>query len=81
MVYERELGVTSHDKTIIATPIYHITGIIALLGLFIHCGATIYLHKRFDAGRVLQCAKDHDITLFHASPTVFIMSSCRERGV
>jgi len=71
--YEKILGVTNEDKTIIATPIYHITGFVALMMVFIHCGGTICLHAAFQPERVLQCVIDHGITLIHASPTVFIL--------
>ena len=73
MTYEKILGITPEDKTIIATPIYHVTGLIALLGLFVHCGGTIYLQSSFKPERVLECAVKNDVTLIHASPTVFIM--------
>lgn len=71
--YEACLGITSADKTVIATPIYHITGLIALLGLFIHCGGTVYLHLQYRPERVLECCVKEHITLVHAAPTVFLM--------
>ena len=71
--YEACMGITSADKTVIATPIYHITGLIALLGLFIHCGGTIYLHLQYRPERVLECCVKEHITLVHAAPTVFLM--------
>ncbi|KZL90160.1 class I adenylate-forming enzyme family protein [Clostridium magnum] len=71
--YQRVLGITCNDKTIIATPIYHITGLIALLGLFLYSKGTIYLHKFFDAQRVLKCAKENNITFIHAAPAVFLL--------
>lgn len=73
MAYQRALGVTSQDKTIIPVPIYHVTGLIALLGLFVYIGGTVYLHKRYDAERILQCIIKHDITFMHGSPTVYGM--------
>lgn len=69
--YQKTLGITEQDTTIIPVPIYHVTGLIALLGLFIYAGGTIYIHKFFDAKRVLDTAKEKNITFFHASPTVF----------
>lgn len=71
--YKRVLGITCADKTLISTPIYHITGLVALLGLFIYSKGTIYLHKYFDAQRVLTCVKENNITFIHASPTVFLL--------
>ncbi len=71
LVYERLMGTTAFDRTIIPVPIYHVTGLVALLTQFIHAGARIYLHRRFDARRLLDCVRDEGITYLHASPTAF----------
>lgn len=71
--YQLTLGITPEDSSIIAVPIYHVTGMIALLGLFLYVGGTLYLHRVFQAKRVLQCVQEHQITFLHASPTVFSM--------
>jgi Acyl-CoA synthetases (AMP-forming)/AMP-acid ligases II len=70
-VYKRILGITPEDKTIIPVPIYHITGLSALLGLFVYTGGTVYLYRRYDAKGVLTCIRDNEITFMHGSPTVF----------
>ena len=69
--YRRTLGITKEDISVIATPIYHITGLVALLGLFLYTGGLLYLHKFFDAGRVIKEAREKGYTFIHASPTVF----------
>ena len=71
MVYHRLCGVTPEDKTIIPVPIYHVTGLIALLGLFVLSGGTVYLYRRYDAHRILDCVVKNKITFMHGSPTVF----------
>ena len=71
VAYQRILKITANDSTIIPIPIYHITGMVALLGLFVHCGGTIFLHRRFDALRVLSTVRDGGVSFLHASPTVF----------
>ncbi len=71
LVYERLMGTTAFDRTVIPVPIYHVTGLVALLTQFIHAGARIYLHRRFDARRLLDCVRDEGITYLHASPTAF----------
>lgn len=71
MIYQRLCGVTPEDKTIIPVPIYHITGLIALLGLFVYTGGTVYLYRRYDAERILECVEKNQITFMHGSPTVF----------
>lgn len=71
--YRRILNVTSEDLSVIPVPMYHITGLIALLGLFIYTGGTLYLHKFFHADKVLEAVSEKKITFLHASPTVFSM--------
>lgn len=71
VVYNRALGITPEDKTIIPVPIYHITGLVALLGLFVYTGGTVYLYRRYDAKRILTCIRDNEITFMHGSPTVY----------
>ena len=55
MVYHRLCEITPEDKTIIPVPIYHVTGLIALLGLFVYSGGTVYLYRRYEAHRILEC--------------------------
>ncbi len=79
MIYHRICEITPDDKTIIPVPIYHITGLIALLGLFIYAGGTIYLCRRYDAGRILECVSRNHITFMHGSPTVFgLLMDCQK---
>ena len=69
--YNRILSITEKDISIIATPIYHITGIIALFGLFIYSGGLLFLKKSFNAKEVLDTVLANNVTFIHASPTVF----------
>lgn len=71
--YIKLLNLTENDSSIIAVPIYHVTGLIAILGVFLCAGGTVYLHRIFHGERVLQCVKDHGITFIHGAPTVFSM--------
>ncbi|SHO53319.1 class I adenylate-forming enzyme family protein [Anaerocolumna xylanovorans] len=70
-IYHRILGITAQDKTIIPVPVYHITGMVALLGLFVFTGGTVYLYKRYDAVRILECIRQNGITFMHGAPTVY----------
>lgn len=71
--YQETLKLSEHDKTILAVPIYHITGLSAILALFIHIGGTIYLHKKFNAKDIISTIAKEKITFLHGSPTVFIL--------
>jgi fatty-acyl-CoA synthase/long-chain acyl-CoA synthetase len=69
--YQRTLGVDAEDRFLLPVPIYHITGLVAVLGLSLQVGARLFLHKRFNAERVIETMADKAITMLHASPTVF----------
>lgn len=73
LAYKETLQITSNDISMIPIPIYHITGMVALFGLFIYCGGTLVLHKYFNAQRVLTDAIKYHVSFLHASPTVFSM--------
>ncbi|MDP4091828.1 MAG: class I adenylate-forming enzyme family protein [Bacillota bacterium] len=73
MCYQKILGLTSDDSTVISVPIFHITGLAALMALFVHIGGTIVFEPYFNAGSTLKIINEHKITFFHASPTVFIL--------
>ena len=69
--YEKTLRITSDDVTVIPVPMYLVTGLVALFGLFVRVGGTIYIQQFFHADKVLSCVRDHHVTFIHASPTVF----------
>lgn len=70
-VYQKCFDITNEDSTIIPVPTYMITGLSALFGLFIFSGGTIYMHRFFNAGKVLECIRDNHVTFMHAAPTVY----------
>lgn len=71
--YCKTLGITEEDKAILPVPIYLVTGLVAIFGLMMYAGGSVYLNKFFDAERVLSDIEKYGITFFHASPTVFTM--------
>ncbi|QPK81750.1 acyl--CoA ligase [Schaalia sp. ZJ405] len=80
LAYQRVLELTAEDSTIIAVPIYHVTGMIAILALFIHLGGSIHIQKRMDGMPFVREIFARNITFIHASPTVFaLMLDQRER--
>ena len=69
--YERILGITESDSSIIATPIYYVTGLVGILTILAKVGGTIYLQKRVRAHDMVDLIARNSITFVHASPTVF----------
>ncbi len=69
VVYARLECTVPSDVTVIPVPIYHVTGLFALLVQYVYVGAAVVLHKRFDARRVLSDVLDRGVTHIHAAPT------------
>lgn len=71
--YQKVLQLDESDSTVLSIPIYNITGLVATLCVFLECKGTIYLHKFFDADRLLSNVEKYNITFYHASPTIFAL--------
>jgi len=60
-------GAQPTDRMLIVMPAYHIGGTTELLSYLI-CGATIVLHRRFDAREILDSMARHRVTVAHFAP-------------
>ena len=69
--YQRILDLSFKDNLLLPIPLFYVTGLIAVFGLSIFIGSTLYLHKFFNPQHVLETIKTHHISFLHASPTVF----------
>ena len=77
--YIRVLDLTEEDIALVATPMYHITGLVCILAVMISCGGRLHIHKKVDPDEMIRtCLKD-GITYLHASPTVFSMMLSKSR--
>ena len=70
--YAELLNPDSDETAVLPIPAFHITGLICVLGLFIHIGGTTVLRPVFDPLDTLKAMERHRATHFHAVPTVFI---------
>lgn len=71
--YRRTLGITGDDSCLIAVPMYHITGMVAVIGLILSVGGHLVIHRRMQACHFLEAIRRHCISFIHASPTVFAL--------
>lgn len=78
--YVETLRLTEFDSSVIATPMYHVTGMICILTVMLAVGGTVYLMMKVDADRILACFLKNNITFYHASPTVFTMLLEKRNG-
>ena len=54
-------------------PLYHVYGQNAILGAGLFAGATIILHRKFDADTILESVLRERVTMFFAVPTVYTL--------
>lgn len=69
---------TSDDSTLIAVPVFHITGLAAQLMTFIYLGGKTVLMPMFQPNQFLQLLEKEKITHVIASPTVYVMTLMEE---
>ncbi len=69
--YANLLQVAGSDSTVIAVPLYMVTGLVALLGMTLFAGGTVYLQQYFKADDVLSCVRNKNVTILHAAPSVY----------
>ena len=70
--YRDWVGVGGDDVILGVAPLFHITGLIAHIGLSLLTGAPLVLFHRFDAGRALELIERHRVTYTTGAITVFI---------
>jgi long-chain acyl-CoA synthetase len=71
-VYRDWVGVGDDDVILGVAPLFHITGLIAHVGLSLLTGAPLVLDHRFDAGRALELIERHRVTFTTGAITVFL---------
>jgi long-chain acyl-CoA synthetase len=70
---QRYLGIQPRDRGLLFMPLYHCFAQNAILNAFLHAGATVVMHPRFDFDRVLDSIADDGVTMFFGVPTTFIL--------
>ena len=70
--YRDWVGVGDDDVILGVAPLFHITGLIAHVGLSLLTGAPLVLDYRFDAERALELIERHRVTFTTAAITAFI---------
>lgn len=70
--YAQTLPLSAEDTTVIAVPLFYVTGLIAQLLLFLSLGGTSVILRRFNEDELVCLLEHHRATFFHAVETVFI---------
>ncbi len=79
-VYRATLGVNNSDTCLVATPLYHITGLVAIIALMAAVGGRLLIQRRLAADLFLTAIEAEQVTFVHASPSVFtVLEQARQR--
>ncbi|MDI6871789.1 MAG: AMP-binding protein [Bacillota bacterium] len=79
--YTQVLPLSEEDVTVIAVPLFYVTGLIAQLLFFLALGGTSIIMHRFEENVLLRLIESERVTFIHAVATVFIkMLGASERG-
>src|SRR5438105_3839359 len=71
ITYERCYGLGAGERTLVAVPLFHVTGPIAQLLTLAHLGGTVVVMPTFDAAEALRLIDAERITHMLAAPTGF----------
>jgi acyl-CoA synthetase (AMP-forming)/AMP-acid ligase II len=66
---------TDQDTLICVLPLFHIYGLMVVMNLGLHKGATIVTMPRFDLEQFLQAVQDHGVTLAQLVPPIVLALS------
>jgi long-chain acyl-CoA synthetase len=73
ITYERCLGLSGHQRTLVAVPLFHVTGLIAQMLTMAYLGGTTVIMPAFNAAEALRLIEAERITHMVAAPTVLVM--------
>ena len=71
--YIYTLDLDEKEVAIVTTPMYHITGLVCIIATLLTCGGSVCILRKVEPEKIIRCLNEHQVTFFHASPTVFVM--------
>ncbi len=71
--FERCLGLRDDERSLVAVPLFHVTGLIAQFLTMAHVGGTTVIMPAFDARQALRLLDAERITHLVAAPTVYVL--------
>jgi long-chain acyl-CoA synthetase len=69
--YQWVMGLTEDDRSMIAVPMSHVTGLIALVDTMVHCAGALVIMPAFKAADFIDLAARHRITYSLIVPAMF----------
>jgi long-chain acyl-CoA synthetase len=62
MHYQCCMGLTMHDRSVVAVPMSHVTGVVALIATIVHLAGTLIIMREFKAASFLELAERERMT-------------------
>jgi long-chain acyl-CoA synthetase len=62
MHYQCCMGLTAHDRSVVAVPMSHVTGVVALIAAIVHLAGTLIIMREFKAASFLELAERERMT-------------------
>ncbi|MFS0777129.1 class I adenylate-forming enzyme family protein [Neobacillus sp. 3P2-tot-E-2] len=78
MNYQSVFNTNSTMKTLIAVPMFHVTGLVGQLLHMVYVGGTSYSMERYQNKKYIELTLQHRINFLFNVPTIFIMMSTEE---
>jgi long-chain acyl-CoA synthetase len=78
--YCRIFNLNKTTKSVLAIPMYNVTGLVGTFSVMLKITGTLYLYKRFEASVVYNRIVNEKITFYHGSPTVLKNIICAAFG-
>ena len=78
MNYKDRFDTDDSMKTMVAVPMFHVTGLVGQLLHIFYVGGTVYSMKRYQNEKYIQLVLKHQINFLFNVPTIFIMMSTSE---
>jgi long-chain acyl-CoA synthetase len=75
---KRMLGYREDDVSLVALPLFHVTGLHTQLVAFLACGATLVLQEEYDTRRVLELVGRHRVTALFFVPAIYKLITLRD---
>src|ERR1700679_3671372 len=69
--YRWTMGLSQDDRGLIAVPMSHVTGLIALVHTMVHCAGTLVVMPAFKASEFIDLAARHQMTYTLIVPAMF----------
>lgn len=71
--YEKILNLDERQSTLLAVPLFHVTGFSCIMAVFIYIGGYMKMLPSFHSKRAMEIFTEEHIKHFHAVPTIYQM--------